>query len=315
MSKTNSSRRFQLVWSVLFLAGVAALPAAARGEEPHPDCPKCCTVEKGVPILNKIPFVCRLFKNVGYKGQECAPQVFGRIDIDHDSELCHEWPQQAALRLPLPLGTLPAPQQVIMLRGIQQVHGPLPFGQAIRTYTPAQFCQAAECQASACKTAECQASTEPCCSDQCEESDCCQAPSRSARHAGPSWEQIVDLTAENAALEAMLEAEAEFQKEKSEMLDSLVQLSLEKGKLEAQVELHGKHTELIKEMLALMTENARLKAQSEVVEAKLALIQGMTHLTLENEQLKQQLAAATRPHEPAKEPQTSNRPYEAKAAR
>ena len=330
---------------ILFLAGAAGLPATARGQQSEPACPQCRKVERGIPFLSDIPYVGRLFRIAGYdQDQPASPQEFERIGIDFG--IAQECPQPAANRLPLPIAPSVASQPFVIVGTnappAPQPWAPVPFGQAPSSYTspqvfqaapfiqpapsyaPAGFCQATSCSpASRCQTAaSCQSSLccqiAACCKngecrEECAEGRCCQA----ASHEGLSWELVVELTADNAALEATLAAQSEFQKERSGLLDSLVQVSLEKGKLEAQVELHAKHLELTREMLALISENARLKAQAELAEQKMALIQGATQLALENHQLKQQIAAAaTAKHsDSAKEVQTSNRHPESKAAR
>ena len=139
--------------------------------------------------------------------------------------------------------------------------------------------------------AEC-CENEPCCGKDCEEaSACCRASCETAK-SGLSWERVVELTAKNAALEAMLEAQDSFQEEKSDLVETLTEALVEKARLEAKVESQAQHIELTKEMLTLVSENARLKAQVEMAEVKVALVHELAKLALENEQLK--LALQTR---------------------
>ncbi|MBC7853185.1 MAG: hypothetical protein IAF94_07095 [Pirellulaceae bacterium] len=266
---TTKNVRFQTtIWGILLLAA-AATPIAVLGEDIAPVCPKCSTVQRGIPILSKIPFVSRLFKNVGAdEDQTVAPQDFERIGIDFDFEVCPD--------CPAPIGISSAARS--------QNAGALLF--AVRRAAHAQ--EAAACrEPGPCCGKEC-VDVSTCCQDAC-----CPAGCEMAERSGLSWERIVELTATNAALEATLEAQAEFQEEKSEMMDSFVAILMEKAKLEAQVETHAKQAELTKELLALVSENARLKAQAEMAEAKLALVHEMAKLAIENQNLKVALHVAT----------------------
>ena len=236
MNLTKTGRFHAVIGGALLLAAAAVSPFPARGEEPPPDCPQCNAAERAIPFWSKIPYVSRLFKNVGQ-------QEFERIGVDFDIEVCQACPTTTPL---------------FMVR--RTAHGQI----------------AAPC----CEN-------EPCCGKDYEESSaCCRASCETAKHGGPSWEQIVELTAENAALEATLEAQTAFHKEKSELFEMFAEVSMEKAKLEAKVESQAQHIELTKEMLTLVSENARLKAQVEMAEAKVALVHEMAKLALENEQLK-----------------------------
>lgn len=295
--KTTNGKRFEtVVWGVLLLAG-SALPGAARSEEPQPACPKCSAVERGVPVLDKIPFVARLFKNVGTsQDRKCSPpQELERIGIDFDVEACQDCPAECVFDSVSGACQQHARPQILVMR--HMVHGKL---------------------ASPC----CEGGRyEEGCGEDCEEaSACCRAANESAKH-GLSWERIVELTAQNASLEASLEAQSAFHEEKSELTDSFVEILMENARLQAQVETQAKQAELTKELLTLVSENARLKAQVEMAEVKLTLAQEATRLAVENEQLKHALQVATsRKAQPytsdsEAEIQTSNRVPGAKPAR
>jgi hypothetical protein len=83
---------------------------------PPTECPKCANHERGVPILDKIPYVSRLFKNVGvgHVSEECevevvecpapktvrwiAPDGLERIGVDFDCEVVEQCAQCQAKR-------------------------------------------------------------------------------------------------------------------------------------------------------------------------------------------------------------------------
>jgi hypothetical protein len=290
MKMTKNGERFQaVVWGVLLLAGAAASPGAARSGEPQPACPKCSAVERGVPVLDKIPFVSRLFKNVGpIQDRKCSPpQELERIGIDFDVEACRDCPAECVFGSVAGVCQQNAHPQILVMR--RTFHGKL----------------ASPC----CEEDRCEEG----CGEDCEEaSACCRTTNESAKH-GLSWERIVELTANNAALEASLEAQSAFHEEKSELTDSFVEILMENARLQTQVETQAKQAELTKELLTLVSENARLKAQVEMAEVKLTLAQEATRLAVENEQLRHALQVATsrkaQPYMPDSEAevQTSNR--------
>lgn len=303
MKMTKNGERFQAVlWGVLLLAGSFALPGEARSGEPQPACPKCSAVERGVPVLDKIPFVARLFKNAGTsQDRKCAPpQELERIGIDFDVEVCQDCPAECvfdSVSGACPQNALP---QILVMR--HMVHGKL----------ASPCCEDDRCEDDRCEEG---------CGEDCEEaSACCRAANESAKH-GLSWERIVELTAQNAALEASLEAQSAFHEEKSELTDSFVEILMENARLQAQVETQAKQAGLTKEVLELVSENAKLKAQAELAEERLALVQQMAKLAVENEHLKVALQLANgkgRPSttvDPVEENQTSNRASATKPAR
>ena len=71
-----------MVWAASLVL-VVSLLAAARADEPKCECP-----QRGVPILAKIPYVSRLFKNVGV-----APRAGMHCDGMHCREMrCDRMP-------------------------------------------------------------------------------------------------------------------------------------------------------------------------------------------------------------------------------
>ena len=238
-------------------------------------------------MLNKIPFVSRLFKKVE------APQEFERIGVDFDFEVCQDC--QTCPPVAPTIRPTVRPQLFVISRA---------------SHKKGTACEEGRCENGRCEE-DC---GEEVCGEDCDEaSACCRAASESAKHGGPSWERIVELTAKNAALEAMLDAQTAFHEEKSELTDSVVEILMENAKLQAQVETQAKQADLTKELLTLVSENAKLKAQAELAEERLALVQQMAKLAVENEHLKVALHVATiakgQPYTPAAaaEIETSNR--------
>jgi len=147
--------------------------------------------------------------------------------------------------------------------------------------------------------AECEVETK-CGSDHCCECETLKA-TLAARHAAghpadakPSWEEIVELASQKAALEAAVEAHEAIAEAKEAMFESLSELIAEKAALEAKVEFQAERDELNKHVQELAAENARLKAQSELASVRLETLQQTMHIAAENEHLKLRLAELER---------------------
>lgn len=274
MYTTKSLRLLPVTFGVLAIIATAALPGTTRAKEPKPPgacaAPTCATCtaptrttrtlvaeEHSVPFLSQIPYLGRLFKNVGYKEVERIG-----VDFDFDVQVCPDCPQACKPDASAGVCQSSGGPKLFVIR---KTAG----GQMTATCSSEEPCCGKEC-----------ALASPCCDTEdceiiCEEDEC----------DGLSWERIIELTAKNAALEAVLEAREAFDEEKSDLIESLAMSMVEKAKLEGKVETQAAHAELTKEMLALATENGRLKAQVEMAEAKLALVQEMAKLAVENEQL------------------------------
>jgi hypothetical protein len=279
----------------LAAAAVAAIivPSMARGEEPA--CPAHTVVVEGVPILGKIPYIGRLFTNVGVCEQGCAANK-----ACAETKACVEW--KACPAAPACPASHPCPAEAERI-GIDFDFG-FPIGEdgqcplAIRLveFTKCTDCKSAcaggACEAGVCAAGKCEVATacecpgtKVCC-DSCQvvaKAPCCCGtkcgcgagcqcgPANVAhahgahRHVGgcpAMFEHLLTLTAKSAALEAKLEARTE-------------------------------HAELVSEMLELAAENAKLKAQVELAEAKSEMQQQVLSVALENEQLKTKLAELT----------------------
>ncbi len=256
---TTKNDQFQVtIWTILLLAATA-MPSVVRGDEPSPDCLKCGTAERSVSLLSKIPYLSRFFKiAVAEDDRAGLPQDFERIGVDFDFEVCPNCP--VACKAGVCQSTV-RPQLLVIRKTAS--------GQAVSTCGNEEPCCGKECQAAA-------ACCEKGCEIICEEEEC----------EGPSWERIIELTAKNAALEAVLEARESFTKEKTQFLEMLAELSMEKVALEGKVAAMAQQAEFTKEMLTLVAENARLKAQAEMAEVKLSMLHEMAKLAKENEQLR-----------------------------
>jgi hypothetical protein len=255
MNTTKTLRILPVTFGVLAIIATAAFSTTGRAEDPSPKCRVCVAQEKAVPVLGQIPYLGRFFKNTSHQEVE-------RIGVDFDLEICPDCPQ--ACKAPVAAGVCQptARPQLFVIRKTAS-------GQAIATCCNDEPCCGKECKAAA-------ACCEKGCEIICEEEEC----------EGLSWERIVKLTAKNATLEAMLEARESFADEKTEFLEMLAELSMEKVALEGKVAAMAQKAELTKEMLTLVSENARLKAQAEMAEVKLSMLHEMAKLAKENEQLK-----------------------------
>ncbi len=239
-------------------AAAAAFPTAASAEEPAPKCRACAVTETGVPLLSKIPYVNRLFKNV-------TPREVEQIGVDFDFEIPTAGPAKCAIQAGCNECVKNASRpQVLVVRTTSQ-------GKAVN----------------ACCANEARCENEACCEAEVAQAIAClKGGCEKEAGQGLSWQRIVELTAHNAALETMLEAQEGIQEARAEMMEHFAEVMVEKAKLEAKVEALTQQAELTKEMLSLAGENARLKAQLEMGEAKLALVHEMAKLAIENEQLK-----------------------------
>jgi hypothetical protein len=263
MNRTKFARLQTLICGILPLIAIAALPAAAPGKEPGPKCATFVAEETAIPVLSDIPYFGQFFKSV----KHTPVQDFERIGVDFEFEICPDCP------VPLNISSAACTQSAQAQRFAAR--------RASHQQTAAPCCEEACCEnAHCCKN-------EACCGEDCAEgSSCCRASCETAEHRGLSWERIVKLTAKNAALEASLDALSEFHEEKSEMMESLAEMAIEKARLEVQVETLTQQSQATKEMLALISENARLKAQAQLAETKLTVVHEMAKLAMENEQLK-----------------------------
>lgn len=269
-------------WTVAL--GMLALAAVAVAEEPKCQCPATVTVtrhEVGVPILSKVPYVGRLFKNVGIatspcESGECAvaghcaqakcadgncpavtTHVFERIGVDFDFAADGKACEGQAC----PIGKL--------------------------TVCDAAACKAIAVAAKTCDAACCEGKVCACESKVATTACPC---SKSAAKTDALWEKIVELSAGQAAAEAALEVQEDTLDRTAEMLEALAEVHAEKARLEAKLELQEGQTELLGKLAEMAAENAQLKAQVELAEAKAKVMEHTVEITVENERLKMRLA-------------------------
>jgi hypothetical protein len=253
----------RVLFGALAIVAVALLAAgAARSEEPK--CAKCVKVEEiSVPILAKLPYVGRLFRTVGI-APECDHE-FERIGIDFESAQCPACPLSAG-------------------RAVF-------FAPAEETCGENACAATGKCGAIAnCVAAKCCADTK-CCAAECCQKEACVA---TGEEKSELWQHVAELTAENAAMDTMLQAHEEILEAREKMFETVTELMVDKAKLEARLEMVEHRDGLLKELVELQAENARLKAQAEVAQQKEELLKAQFTTALENEQLKQRVAELER---------------------
>ncbi len=265
----------------VILCGLA-VAAVAVADEPKCQCPASAAVhEVGVPLLSKLPYFSRLFKNVGVAGpicpQECS-EAFERIGIDFDF----------------------AADGHTGILHICPVEGPATVCQIGACQTAGckvAVCEAQGCQASGCQLAVSKVAAKGACKctgECCPDGQCCCVAKPASQHAltreTDLWEKIVELAAGQAAAEAALEAHQDTLENTAELLESLAGLHAENAKLEAKLEARAEHDKVTEQLLELAAENIRLKAQIELADAKAEVMRATVEMTVENERLKMRLA-------------------------
>jgi hypothetical protein len=270
-----------VAWVVLVSGGLVA----ARGDEPK----QCQCPEVGVPVSSKIPYIARLFKNVGVvhvpgceAGQcqktPCADQL-DRIGVDF--ELSQTCPNCPLVRF-----------------------GPIEL--AICTEDEACCCREKECPAS-CAACVCPSAgtlavsniavgkTAACSGCACCEAKCCAEKTGEAARTTAAcqcagrdelWEHLVEMAAAKGAAEAALEAREEH----SELLDALVEMATKGAALEAKLEAQTEHNKTIERMVELATENAQLKARVELAEIRTQMLKETLPVAVEKELLARRVA-------------------------
>jgi hypothetical protein len=294
------------VWAMSLLLVVGAL-TAARAEEPKCNCP-----QMGVPVLSGIPYISRLFKNVGVThnpectaaectAAECTAgkctagkctagnctasgyttgnysetkcaEEWERIGIDFDLPAC---PEAEVFHFgPVGVAWAVKADADCRCREACRCEGACKCAPAV---CHAVAIESAECGAACGKAVACAATCETRCAANC-----------AATH--PMWEKFVALVAERAAAQATLEAHIAAREEQSELLDALVEMSAKTAGLEARLEAQTEHSRLTEQMLELAVENARLKSQVELAEAKEKLLQTTVPVAVERELLARRVA-------------------------
>jgi hypothetical protein len=267
------------VWAASLVLVVGTLTAARAGE------PKCDCPQQGVPILTKIPYVSRLFKNVGVAHEPgCAAaacqqagacpeascdNVWERIGIDF--EVCPECPEAEVFRFG-PVGV------ALGIKADGECCCPYACRCELACKCAPGVCHAVATEAVACgKVAACPAACEASCAKTCAGNQ-------------PLWEKLVELAGEKGAAQAALETHLAAREEQSELLDALVEMAAKAASLEARLEAQTEHARLTEQMLELAVENARLKSQVELAAAKEKLLETTIPVAVERELLARRVA-------------------------
>ena len=294
-------------WTRLAFLGLFALAAAmavvprAAADEPQP-CPRQCN-RAGHELLGKIPYIGRLFVGGDATAPYADAEPIGFEFMIVDGKLVpHDVPAEghgAAAFLKSDCQICPLPDAAMnfvwqVREGCEKGNcAAAPAACAVKKDAP---CCAAKCAAAACGAKPCAANQAAacCCDVKCGTAACCdQLVAKASRGTCPvkeHWEELAELVAENAAMEATLEAREELLETRSEMLETLAETLVEKAKLEAKLEMVEHRDSMLKEMVELQAENTRLKAHAELAQQKEELFRSQLAMVLENERLKQRVA-------------------------
>ena len=320
------------------LAAVADGPATVCSGQP---CGQSC--ERGAAMLSKLPYINRLFKNVGVN--EAGADV-ERLGVDFDFEwiatpngvcdfkpTCHE----AARSEPIQCETAHC----------ESACGGSACTTAARTKAT---CGTASCNTSACSTATghdsacgkqacgaaacCESATSECyyiqpltkssgcqCCSDCACS-CCTSANKRDKHVVRSCtctkpavaekrkqhkDRLKAALAAKQHLETLLETHVRFEEAKQELLENLMASLVEKAQLEAQLAVAHERQALLQTVADVTAENAKLKAQLDLASEREQLLVDLAKATRENQELKARmanLAARLHKHAPHK-PQTA----------
>jgi hypothetical protein len=206
---------------------------------PPTECPACAPNERGVPMLSRLPYVNRLFKNVGpvSANQECetvdaecpppravqqsrfvGPDGLERIGVDFDFDVTDNCAQCQATRCVAANSARPAP-----ICAAQSSNCPAPvavYGPQAGRYTPGQY----------------------------------PALAYQLLPAPLAMMQAQSVAGRDELIEALMEAR--------------IEAAVAQTALEVREESDAKQLELIKELLSSQIENARLTAKLESVAEK-----------------------------------------------
>jgi hypothetical protein len=277
MNKSAERNGTAAAWA-LIIAAIVSIQAAVYGEEPKCNCPLQDTLrDTAFPILGDLPFIGPAFgKNVRVR-IEVTPRGEGEPQANGVAE--HATARQ--LIVERRVDSCPCTAQGCTLPGMLPV-----VKEFARCNCPCACSGATKAASAKCCTEECcevKASAETAISHE---------PSTCPCHA--SWERMLEVVAEKAALEAALEAQGEILEAKTEMFESLAGLMMEKAKLEAKLELQEEKSELTKHVQELTAENAKLKAHAELARQREEMLHKNLQVALENEKLKLRVAELER---------------------
>lgn len=276
----DSPRSIVALWARRLLAAslLLALGTAqvVRAEESTPEStepPSCCDRqcscdgqsccdsqscnERGIPLFSNVPYVNRLFKNVGkacdnsssqhcdkHCEQHCDPSLcVVEFQLTHDSETGHVCREGGC-----PCFTVWAPAECDAL--------PAPS------------------QTTAKETAKKKATSTT------------AAKTKAKRWKFERREQQLKL----AVLEAVMELQNEFHEEHQEFLESMFETAVENARLQAQLEFAEHHVQMLEVIAESKAENARLTAQLEVASRNAEMAHALASASQENSALKARLA-------------------------
>jgi len=277
----------RLASGLLFAAGTLGFVAGAGAAEPKlalPNPPNvvenadsAVQVHFSVPALSQIPYISRLFKNVGVPAD--GPN-FERIGVDFDFAVDADAEGTMTVcptEAPLFFGALPHCQA----QPAQCQFGPMVF--SCQVPGAAAACATSCCDATACGTAQNKWSGPNC------------ASKTGVAVTGPQVNSFVAHCSAAECLHALNREDSTFVQiavleSRTEMMEEIIPLIIEKAKLEAKVELMAEREKMHKEFVELATTNAHLQARLEFQKEQMAMLQQTIKLAHENESLKQRIA-------------------------
>ena len=304
MNKTTAAvRRSVGLVAAVFVMG--ALVGVAVADEPECKC-SAAACDVNSPLLTKIPYIGRLFKNVGVVHEQW-------IGADGECPLacaasktatCTKCSTECCAATKCSAGKCTSKDAC----SAKQTTGCCAAGKNECRASGSKCCAADAC-VTAVKACQCPGK---CCGDKCscpapdekvacQVSDCPQcltAPTKIVRFfaartqpdANGLWEHIVELAAERAALTAMVEAQEAAHVEQAEFMEQFAELAVENAQLEAAMAMQAERDEMTQKVLEFATENLRLKAQIELAETKAAFAQQIAEARTEAETLKREIA-------------------------
>lgn len=213
---------------------------------PPAQCPACPPNERGVPLLSKLPYINRLFKNVGpvHAGEVCetedvqcpasrttrhaGPDGFERIGVDFDCDVTQHCAQCQATRC-APANSAqancPAPNAV--------------YGPSAGPYTPGHY---------------------PALTYQVLPAPLAMLQAESSASRDELLEALMEARVEAAVAQTALKVREESDAKQLELFKALVESQVENAKLTAKLELAAEKAEMLTELLEARAELALLEA-------------------------------------------------------
>jgi len=226
-------------------------------------------VQQGVPLLSKIPYVNRTFKNVGVAKSVAVIRV-PRSQVTAittcEDKCCSEGycTESSACRPP------PAP---VAWRAISRLPITNSIRDGVQYFSPGpefKLCGVADgcCKASKNTSATKRlAAVGSCCqakaNAKCEDCQCCagcKCSEPSTAHNVTIHQHLVRVITENAQLKAGQEAQREIASQKEQAIEEIVEAKLEVAKLQTQVELANQREEMTDTVVEVLVQNAKLQA-------------------------------------------------------